>query len=66
MTLAPAPKVCSGRRRSDGEGRGERESLLEPNGTEQDLRQAINDLNHRIRYALGEYDEQPPRLPVPE
>jgi hypothetical protein len=46
----------------------ERESLLEPNGTEQDLRQAINDLNHRVRYALGEYeyDEQPPRLPVPE
>jgi hypothetical protein len=44
----------------------ERETLLAPNGTERDLRQAINDLNHRIRYALGEYDEQPPRLPVPE
>jgi hypothetical protein len=44
----------------------ERETLLEPHSTERDLRQAINDLNHRVRYALGEYDEQPPSLPVPE
>jgi hypothetical protein len=44
----------------------EREMLLEPHGTERDLRQSINDLNHRVRYALGEYDEQPPSLPVPE
>jgi hypothetical protein len=44
----------------------EREALLEPNGTERDLRQAINDLNHRLRYALREYDEQPSPLPVLE
>jgi hypothetical protein len=31
--------------------------LLEPGGTERDLCQSINDLNHRLRYALGEYDE---------
>jgi hypothetical protein len=40
--------------------------LLEPGGTEPDLRQAINDLNHRLRYALGEHEEQPSPLPVPE
>jgi hypothetical protein len=28
-----------------------------PGGDERDLRQSINDLNHRLRYALGEYDE---------
>jgi hypothetical protein len=43
----------------------ERETLLQPNGTERDLRQAINDLNHRLRYALGEYDPPPPPLPLP-
>jgi hypothetical protein len=35
-------------------------------GTERDLRQSINDLNHRLRYALGEYDEPPQPLAVPE
>jgi hypothetical protein len=44
----------------------EREMLLEPNGTDRDLRQTISDLNHRLRYALGEYDEQPLPLLVPE
>jgi len=40
--------------------------LLEPGGTERDLRQALNDLIDRLRYALGE-DDQPPRsLTVPE
>lgn len=34
-------------------------AVLEPGGTERDLRQSINDLNHRLRYALGEYDEPP-------
>ena len=43
----------------------ERETLLPPNGTERDLRQAIGDLNHRLRYALGEYGDQPPPLPLP-
>jgi hypothetical protein len=40
--------------------------LLEPDATERDLRQAVSDLNHRLRYALGEYDEPPSSLPVPE
>jgi hypothetical protein len=44
----------------------ERVELLAPGGTEQDLRQSINDLNHRLRYALGEYDEPPRPLAVPE
>jgi hypothetical protein len=44
----------------------ERVGLLEAGGTERDLRQALNDLNHRLRYALGEYDEPPRPLAVPE
>jgi hypothetical protein len=40
--------------------------ILEPGGTERDLRQAINDLNHRLRYALGEYEVSLSTLPVPE
>jgi hypothetical protein len=44
----------------------ERVELLEPGGTEPDLRQSINDLNHRLRYALGEYNEPPGPLAVPE
>jgi hypothetical protein len=40
--------------------------LVEPGGTERDLRQSINDLNHRLRYALGEYNEPPRPLAVPE
>jgi hypothetical protein len=47
-------------------GRLERVELLKPGGTERELRQSINDLNHRLRYALGEYDEPPRPLPVPE
>jgi hypothetical protein len=34
-------------------------------GTERDLCRSINDLNHRLRYALGEYDEPPRPLAVP-
>jgi hypothetical protein len=30
-----------------------------------ELRQALNDMNHRVRYALGEYDEPPVSHPVP-
>jgi hypothetical protein len=41
-------------------------AVLEPGGTERDLRQSINDLNHRLRYALGEYDEPPSPSEVPE
>ncbi|MFC5922111.1 hypothetical protein [Micromonospora vulcania] len=40
--------------------------LLGPEASERDLRQAVNDLNHRLRYGLGEYPELPPQLPVPD
>ena len=30
-----------------------------------DLRQALSDLNHRLRYVLGEYAEPPESDPVP-
>ena len=30
-----------------------------------DLMQALNDLNHRVRYALGEYDTPPLPLVLP-
>lgn len=32
---------------------------------ERDLRQAISDLNQRLRYAAGEYDSPPPPVPLP-
>lgn len=38
--------------------------LLPTEPSNRDLRQALNDLNHRLRYALGEYDEPPQRWPV--
>ena len=41
-------------------------AVLESEATERQLRQAINDLNHRLRYALGEYDEPPSPSEVPE
>jgi hypothetical protein len=42
-----------------------RDGLLtaDPHGRE--LRQSLNDLNHRLRYVLGEYDEEPASMPVP-
>jgi hypothetical protein len=42
-----------------------RGGLLDPQAGLRDLRQAINDLNHRLRYALGEYPEPPGSFPVP-
>jgi hypothetical protein len=47
-------------------GRLAREGLLGSSPAERELRQAINDLNHRLRYALGEYDELPSPLSVPD
>jgi hypothetical protein len=44
----------------------ERVGLLAAGGTERDLRQSISDLNHRLRYALGEYDAPPQPMAVPE
>ena len=40
--------------------------LLEEEASDREFRQAVNDLNHRLRYALGEYSEPPKSLPVPE
>jgi hypothetical protein len=47
-------------------GRFARAGLLGDRATPHELRQAINDLNHRLRYARGEYDEPPRPVPVPE
>ncbi|MEV4199629.1 hypothetical protein [Micromonospora globbae] len=41
-----------------------REGLLDPEASERAFRQAINNLNHRLRYGLGEYPELPPPIPV--
>ena len=39
---------------------------LTPDGAgDRELRQALNDLNQRLRYALGEYDDPPNPMPVP-
>jgi hypothetical protein len=57
-----APQHLSGRLRRRLESAG----LLEPGAGERDLRQAINDLNHRLRYAAGEYADPPSTLAVPE
>ncbi|MDR7276362.1 hypothetical protein [Catenuloplanes atrovinosus] len=37
--------------------------LLSPGGTDRDLRQSINELNHRLRHTLGEYDEPTTTVP---
>jgi hypothetical protein len=42
-----------------------RDGLLAPEAGNRDLRQTLNDLNHRLRYVLGEYDEPPKPMPVP-
>lgn len=41
------------------------DGLVSQDAGEQDLRQALNDLNHRLRFALGEYDEPSRSIPVP-
>ena len=46
-------------RRLTGDG------LLAPGAGNRELRQALNDLNHRLRYVHGEYDEEPGSYPVP-
>src|SRR5262245_32170406 len=60
LMAGEASRHLSGRIRD----RLERVELLEPGGTQRDVRQSINDLNHRLRYSLGEYDE-PPRCQIP-
>jgi hypothetical protein len=41
------------------------QGLLTADHDERDLRQAINDLNQRLRYAAGEYDSPPQPTPLP-
>ena len=43
-----------------------KDGLLTPHADQRTFRQALNDLNHRLRYALGEYDEPPQPTPLPE
>ncbi|HEY1917277.1 MAG TPA: hypothetical protein VGH27_17065 [Streptosporangiaceae bacterium] len=41
------------------------QGLLGADYDQSDLRQAIGDMNQRIRHAVGEYDTPPTSLPVP-
>lgn len=41
------------------------QGLLAADHAERELRQAISDLNQRLRYAAGEYDSPPPSIPLP-
>jgi hypothetical protein len=62
LTADGLPEHLSGRVRD----RLARVGLLSVGGTERELRQSISDLNHRLRYALGEYEEPPQPMTVPE
>ena len=46
-------------------GRFVEQGLLGADYDQRDLRQAINDMNQRIRYAAGEYDTPPSSIPLP-
>jgi hypothetical protein len=39
--------------------------LMANGGDDREFRQALNDMNHRIRYSLGEYDEPHGQVRVP-
>jgi hypothetical protein len=41
------------------------EGLLVPGADDRQFRQSLSDLNHRIRFALGEYDKSPGPIAVP-
>jgi hypothetical protein len=41
------------------------EGVLSSQSNERDLRQVINDINHRLRYAIGEYSDPPTPVGVP-
>jgi hypothetical protein len=41
------------------------QGLLSAGYDQRDLRQAIDDMNQRIRHAAGEYDTPPPSIPLP-
>jgi hypothetical protein len=59
MTMIPDWALRMARRLS-------RDGLLAADAGQRDLRQALNDLNHRLRYVLGEYDEPPVPRPLPQ
>ena len=42
-----------------------RDGLLTADAGGRQVRQSLNDLNQRLRYVLGEYDEPPESKPVP-
>jgi hypothetical protein len=42
-----------------------RDGMVSPGAGSRALRQALNDLNHRLRHVLGEYDEPPVLMPMP-
>lgn len=42
-----------------------RDGLLPSNADWRELRQALSNLNQRLRYVLGEYDEPPDAMPLP-
>ena len=62
MLMEPTGRLLTNRLavRLHGEG------LLPAEATERQVRQAVNDLNHRLRYAKGEYDHPLEPQPVPE
>jgi hypothetical protein len=41
------------------------QGLLVAEHDQRHLRQAINDLNHRLRYTAGEYEHPPASIPLP-
>jgi hypothetical protein len=41
------------------------QGLLAAGHDQRDLRQAIGDMNQRLRYAAGEYGSPPPPVPLP-
>jgi hypothetical protein len=43
-----------------------RAGLLRAQAEDRDLRQAVADLNQRLRYVLGEYDEAPQPISGPD
>jgi len=40
------------------------QGLLAADHDQRGLRQAINDMNQRLRHAVGEYDSPPPPIPL--
>lgn len=41
-----------------------RDGLLPPVSTDRDVRQVLNDVNHRLRYAIGDYPDPPSSVSV--